>query len=45
MNNEYTQPEVIEIGKAQEVILGGKSGFPPDDDLVARTITDNDPDE
>jgi hypothetical protein len=24
MNNEYTVSEVIEVGKAQELILGGK---------------------
>jgi hypothetical protein len=42
MNNEYTASEVVEIGKAQEVILGGKDvGIPepegrfnlPDNDL------------
>lgn len=41
MNSEYTAPEVVEIGKAQEVILGIKGGpltdneevFPSDGDL------------
>ena len=41
MRNEYTTPEVIEVGKAQEVILGPKPsegidvGQPlgPDNDL------------
>jgi hypothetical protein len=26
MRNEYTTPEVVEIGKAQEMILGPKEG-------------------
>lgn len=30
MRNEYTTPEVIEIGEAQEVILGSKIDFDPD---------------
>jgi len=30
MKNEYTAPEVIEIGEAQEVILGGKPDGAPD---------------
>jgi hypothetical protein len=32
MTNEYTAPEVIEIGEATEVILGTKEGFGIDDD-------------
>ncbi len=32
MNNEYTASEVIEIGKAQEVILGIKVPGDPDQD-------------
>jgi hypothetical protein len=32
MNNEYTTPEVLEIGKAQDVILGSKTELPPDSD-------------
>lgn len=31
MKNEYTAPEVIEIGEAQEVILGGKPLGVPDE--------------
>lgn len=31
MKNEYTTPEVIEIGEAQEVILGSKIAGSPDD--------------
>jgi len=34
MRNEYTAPEVIEIGGAQEVILGSKEGLPADIDQV-----------
>jgi hypothetical protein len=30
MRNEYTAPEVIEIGEAQEVILGSKPQGAPD---------------
>jgi hypothetical protein len=32
MNSEYTITEVIEIGEAQEVILGQKVGDPIDSD-------------
>jgi len=32
MRNEYTAPEVIEIGEAQEVILGPKPGNDSDGD-------------
>ena len=45
MNNEYTKPEVIEIGKAPEVILGSKSGTPPDDGVQPFGIPDTDLDE
>lgn len=31
MRNEYTAPEVIEIGEAQEMILGEKPGNQLDD--------------
>jgi hypothetical protein len=44
MNNEYTNPEVIEIGKAQEVILGEKEGAPVDN-LQPQFIADSDFDE
>jgi hypothetical protein len=30
MRNEYTSPEVIEVGKAQDVILGQKPGSSDD---------------
>ena len=30
MRNEYTAPEVVEIGEAQEVILGSKEVGGPD---------------
>jgi hypothetical protein len=44
MNNEYTAPEVIEVGKAQEVILGSK---PSDgiDQLQPRFVSENDLDD
>jgi hypothetical protein len=32
MTNDYMAPEVIQIGEAQEVILGDKSMFDMDDD-------------
>jgi len=44
MNNEYMEPEVIEIGKAQEVILGEKEGANADVG-EPKLITDNDLDE
>ncbi len=31
MESDYKLDEVVEIGKAQEVILGGKEIFPTDD--------------
>ncbi len=30
MRNEYTAPEVVEIGEAQKVIMGPKPGGLPD---------------
>ena len=44
MTNEYTAPEVIEIGKACEVILGEKIGGPLDVDFT-RATSDYDLDE
>ena len=44
MNNEYTAPEVIEVGKAQEVILGSKPSEGSDADQP-RFVTDNDLDD
>jgi hypothetical protein len=41
MTNEY---EVIEIGKAQEVILGEKQGI-ADDELFPRLVADSDLDD
>jgi hypothetical protein len=32
MAKEYSAPEVIEVGQAQEVILGGKPVGSPDDE-------------
>lgn len=43
MNNEYTTPEVIEVGKAQEVILGAKPSVGSDDGEPF--LPDNDIDE
>jgi hypothetical protein len=44
MTNEYTKPEVLEIGEANEVILGAKLEFAIDDDT--RTVEpDGDLDE
>jgi hypothetical protein len=46
MRNEYTVTEVIEIGEAQDVILGAKEGFPPDQEgLIRGDVPDNDLDE
>ncbi len=45
MRNEYTATEVIEIGEAQDVILGAKFGSPPDEDRVIKDAPDNDLDE
>ena len=44
MSKEYTTPEVVEIGKAQEVILGEK---PTDgiDDGLPREVGDTDLDD
>ena len=45
MNNKYTAPEVIEVGNADEVILGeGKVG-PMTDNSEPLFITDNDLDD
>jgi hypothetical protein len=30
MNNNYQEPEVFEIGRAQDIVLGEKSGVPQD---------------
>ena len=45
MNNEYTASEVIEIGKAQELILGVKDIFPVSDFLAPQPKPDNDLDD
>jgi hypothetical protein len=45
MNKEYTAPEVIEVGKAQEVILGEKPGIDLSDDGQFRTVADNELDD
>ena len=42
--NEYTSPEVIEIGKAQEVILGTKGANDSDGDQP-QVFPDSDLDE
>jgi hypothetical protein len=44
MNNEYTASEVIEIGKAQEMILGPKEPG-TSDDLVFQIVSDTDLDD
>ena len=44
MKNEYTAPEVIEIGEAQEMILGEKLG-PFGDESQVRIETSFDLDE
>jgi hypothetical protein len=44
MTNEYTVTEVIEIGEAQEVILGQKVG-PSTDIRESEVFPDNDIDE
>jgi len=45
MNNKYTAPEVIEVGNAEDVILGeGKVG-PVTDEEQPLFITDNDLDD
>jgi hypothetical protein len=46
MNNEYTTSEVIEIGKAQELILGVKTPAEPADIQFQRLEqSDNDLDD
>jgi hypothetical protein len=46
MNNEYTASEVIEIGKAQELILGQKNQPGTDDGIQPfAVLPDNDLDE
>jgi hypothetical protein len=45
MNNEYATSEVIEIGKAQEMILGAKVPGSPDDGIQPLGNPDNDLDE
>jgi hypothetical protein len=45
MNNEYTVSEVIEVGKAQEVILGGKEVADLDVGGIARPDPANDLDD
>jgi hypothetical protein len=44
MNNEYTVSEVIEVGKAQELILGGKivGNFDVGGQLLPQTDNDLD---
>ena len=42
MNNEYTAPEVVEIGKAEEVILGDKANATPVDEFSLRIDNDLD---
>jgi hypothetical protein len=44
MNNEYTASEVIEIGKAQEMILGQKQSG-SSDDLFTQIVSDTDLDD
>lgn len=44
MRNEYISPEVIEVGRAGDVILGEKV-LPPIDDLGYMQIPDNDLDD
>jgi hypothetical protein len=44
MTNEYTTPEVIEIGEANEVILGAKP-VPDIDENGESTLVDSDLDE
>jgi len=44
MTNEYTKPEVLEIGEANEVILGAKP-FDGIDDNSETTLPDGDLDE
>ncbi len=45
MNSEYTTSEVIEIGNAQELILGSKVLDEQSDEQFARTIPDSDLDD
>jgi hypothetical protein len=45
MNSEYTVSEVIEIGEAQELILGAKEPEQPADLQGFRTIPDSDLDD
>jgi hypothetical protein len=45
MNNEYTVSEVIEVGQAQELILGGKVIGNQDVGGIARPQPDNDLDD
>jgi hypothetical protein len=42
MNSEYTLSEVVEIGKAQDVILGGKIDTAADDGSFLRVPDDFD---
>jgi len=42
MKNKYTAPEVIEIGEAQEVILGPKFGLADDIGQVQTSSLDLD---
>ena len=43
-NNNYMTPEVLEIGDAEELILGAK-GIPDIDDNGEATMTDGDLDD
>lgn len=44
MSNEYNAPEIVEIGDANEIILGAKP-FPDIDESTESTLTDGDLDE
>jgi len=42
MNNEYTAPEILEIGKAEDVVHGSKEADTPVDEFTLRIDNDLD---
>lgn len=42
MNNEYTAPEIVEIGKAEDVVRGPKDSTVNPDEFTLRIDTDLD---
>ena len=45
MNSEYTVPELVEIGKAEDVVRGEKVFGTPPDEFGLRYVMDNDLDD